>query len=80
MATASEYVVEFRPGWGANGHFGQEIAARLRENGEPIRFPTLAEARTALRAAKADHGGRQPGRFDIVQLVGGKEVRRHRWE
>ncbi len=74
------YIVTFVEGWSANSHFGREIAARLRVSGEPIQFPTLAEARKALRDAKLAHGGSQPGRFDILERFESRVVRHYPWE
>jgi hypothetical protein len=74
------YIVEFVEGWNAETHFGREIAATLREAGQPIRFATMAEARKALKEARKGYKRHQAGRFDIVEMFGDKEVRHHRWE
>ncbi len=62
------YHIEFRDGWSANSHFGREISARINAAGNEFR--TLAEARTALNRHRREHGGSQPGRFDIVASDG----------
>lgn len=65
------YHVEHRQGFGALGHFGAEIVRRLASE-----FNSLAEARQALRQAKAGHGSPQRERFDIVSSDG----KRWSWE
>ncbi len=56
------YMVEHVEGWGPNTHFGREIASRLKEKGQAVRYPSLAAARAALVIARTEHGGDQPGR------------------
>ncbi len=68
------YRIEYRDGWSANSHFGREIMSRVLASGNE--YATLADARMALRQHRSEHGGTQPGRFDIV----GNNGRRYSWE
>lgn len=73
--TRTTYTISHVPGHGPNDHFGREILSRV--GGEGNSYRTLTAARQALRRARADHGGSQPGRFDIVREPDGK---RFSWE
>ncbi len=59
------YRISHAEGWAPNDHFGREILRRLKTDNPDLPYPSLADARAALVAARTAHGGAQPGRFDI---------------
>jgi hypothetical protein len=71
---AITYSVVYVDGYSSNGHFGREIEARIDHG--PQGFSSLERARAALRWTRGAHGGRNPGRFDIV----GSDGSRSTWE
>jgi len=76
---AVRYQIIFVPGWAKNSHFGCEIMNRISyPYGEG--FPTLEDARRVLRGARDNHGGLNPGRFDIVASQDGRDIKRYTWE